>query len=470
MGSVYLASDTRLPRQWALKEMTDNFTDEAQRAEAEASFQAEAQILAGLNHPNLPRVVDFFREDGRHFLVMDFINGTTLEKRLSQGPLSLAEGLAIGIQISQVLDYLHGQPQPVIFRDLKPGNIILTPDQRPMLVDFGIARIFRQGAGKDTRALGTPGYAAPEQYGRGQSDARTDIYALGATLHHALSGHDPAENPFQFAPLSEFRADLPADLDRVLQRALSLKAEDRFHGAIDFCQALQAVERELSRSGALPKSSKTSELVAAEAPPPTPVVAATPAPAPTVAIPNPTTQGLPVPGFDPPSVSLGKVEWGRQLRTAVVLRGNYKGKLSSDCKWLKVQPAQVNGENVSISLYADARYLDEGGCVAGVIHFKGQPAVAPLRVEVEVRPRRTPVWCWPAAIFLFFFSLVPLAGLITTPLMFGTSWSASRQSQRGLSFLAWTSAFFSLAWVSMVALVVGVLHLDWKALLQHFGF
>ena len=456
MGSVYLANDTRLPRQWALKELTQNGSDPAEQAAAQEAFMAEAQILAGLTHPNLPRVVDFFQEDGRHFLVMDFIAGTTLEQRLQKSPLSVSETLKLGIQISQVLEYLHAQPQPVIFRDLKPANIILDEEQRPMLVDFGIARVFRQGAGSDTRALGTPGYAAPEQYGRGQSDHRTDLYALGATLHHCLSGKDPGDNPFHFASLQEVRSDVPADLDRVILRLVSLKAEDRFQSAQDVHQALDGVQRELGRSGALPRSSKTSELDEAAAPPPSAPLAA-------------ASGALAASGFQPGMVSLGRVDWGGQLRTSVVLAGQVKGRLSSDCKWLKIQPAKVNGENVQLSVYADTRQLDEGGCVAGMISLTGTPQIPPLRIEVEVLPRKTPAWCWPGAIFLFFWSMLPLVGLATTPFMFFTAWSAPRRSRGGLSFLAWTSTFFSLAWISAIGVLVGLLHIDWKAWLHSLG-
>ncbi|MBT9588014.1 serine/threonine protein kinase [bacterium] len=435
MGSVYLANDTRLPRQWALKELTQNSADPAELAEGQAAFMAEAQILAGLTHPNLPRVVDFFQEDGRHFLVMDFIAGTTLEQRLEKSPLSVSEALKLGIQIAQVLEYLHSQPQPVIFRDLKPANIILDNDNKPMLVDFGIARVFRHGAGSDTRALGTPGYAAPEQYGRGQSDHRTDLYALGATLHHCLSGKDPGLNPFHFEAIPH----VPADLNRVLLRAVSLKAEDRFQSAQDVRQALEGV----ARSGALPRSSKTSELTEAALPPES--------------------------GFQPPLVALGKVDWGGQLRTSLVLQGKVKGRLSSDSKWLKVAPTKVSGENVQLSIYADTRQLDEGGRVAGIISLQGTPQLAPLRVEVEVLPRKTPAWCWPSAIFLFLWSMFPLIGVATTPFLFATAWSAPRRTRGALSFLAWTSAFLSLAWVSAIGVLVGLLHVDWKAWLHSVG-
>lgn len=448
MGSVYLATDTRLPRQWALKELIQNTQDEAERVQAEQSFVAEAQILSGLNHPSLPRVVDFFQESGRHYLVMDYVEGTTLEHMLEKGPLSVGETIRLGVQMCEALEYLHGQAQPVIFRDLKPANIILTSSGKPMLVDFGIARVFRHGAGSDTRALGTPGYAAPEQYGRGQSDHRTDLYALGATLHHCLSGADPGESPFQFAELK----NVPDELSRLILRGVSLKPEDRFQSAQDFRQALEGVER---RSGALPKSSKTSELSPEAAP--IPVVV-------------PVTSGpLPTEGFNPGTLSLGRLDWGGQARASLVLQGKVKGKLRSDSKWLKVTPSKVNGENVALAVYADTRVLDEGGRVAGLVHLDGKQQMPPLRVELEVLPRKVPAWAYPASVFLILWSVLPFVGLITTPLMFATAWSAPRRKRGGLSFMAWVSAFFTLSWATVGVGIVGVLHLDWKAFLHGLG-
>lgn len=455
MGSVYLARDTRLPRHWALKEMADSFESPEERDLAEQSFVAEAQILAGLNHPNLPRVVDFFQEQGRHYLVMDFIAGTTLEKKLGSGPLPVAETLKLGIEIAHVLEYLHGQPQPVIFRDLKPANIILTAEGKPVLVDFGIARVFRQGNQKDTRALGTPGYAAPEQYGRGQSDHRTDLYALGATLHHCLSGQDPGDKPFQFGPFGEFRGDVPDALERIILRAVQLKPEDRFQSAGDLGQALEGVQRDLSRSGVLPRSSKTSELSASAAPAP----AVSPA-APPVGFGQ----------FQPSTVQLGKVDWGGRLRTEVVLQGEAKGKLISDSPWLKPVPNKVSGRDTPVTLYVDTRRLPEGGKVAGLIRVQakgGQPA--PLRVELEILPRPLPAWCWPISIVLFLTSMLPAVGVVLVPGMFAVAWSAPRRHRGGLSFLAWTSTVISLCWAAVIGLGVGLLNLDWKAWLHHLG-
>ena len=134
---------------------------------------------------------------------MDFIEGQTLEDYLAKAPgekLPLQEVLEIGIQLCKVLDYLHTRQPPIIFRDLKPANVMRAPDGHLYLIDFGIARLFKPGKKKDTIALGSPGYAAPEQHGRGQTTERADIYSLGATLHQLLSGRDPSEKPFQFPP------------------------------------------------------------------------------------------------------------------------------------------------------------------------------------------------------------------------------------------------------------------------------
>jgi len=172
--------------------------------DATSTFKREVQLLSQLHHPNLPGIYDHFTTPEHWYLVMDFIEGKTLEQYQEQAPagrLPLSEVLDIGIQLCTVLEYLHSQQPPVIFRDLKPSNIMRTPRGHLYLIDFGIARHFKPGQAKDTVALGSPGYAAPEQYGRAQTTPRSDIYSLGALLHHLLTTRDPAEAPFQFTPL-----------------------------------------------------------------------------------------------------------------------------------------------------------------------------------------------------------------------------------------------------------------------------
>ncbi len=204
-GAVYRAMDIQFGnRLVAIKEMSQSNLSSQELVEATASFKREALLLAGLTHPNLPRIYEQFMDMGRWYLVMDFIEGETLEDFLEKQPgkkLSVEKTLEIGLQICNVLEYLHNRQPPIIFRDLKPANIMLTASGHIYLIDFGIARHFKPGQAKDTAALGSTGYAAPEQYGKSQTTQRADIYALGATLHQLLSGDDPSESPFRFAPL-----------------------------------------------------------------------------------------------------------------------------------------------------------------------------------------------------------------------------------------------------------------------------
>ncbi len=204
-GAVYEAHDSELGnRRVAIKEMSQRGLSPEELQEALEAFRREALLLAQLVHPNLPRIYEQFSEGGHWYLVMDFIEGETLEARLSAAPggrLPVEEGLRLGLQLCEVLEYLHSQQPPIIFRDLKPANIMLTPAGHAYLIDFGIARHFKPGQAKDTVAFGSAGYAAPEQYGKAQTTPQADMYSLGATLHQMLSGTDPSDAPFVFAPL-----------------------------------------------------------------------------------------------------------------------------------------------------------------------------------------------------------------------------------------------------------------------------
>ena len=433
MGAVYLANDTRLPRQWAIKEMGENFEDEEQRKLAEESLNAEAAILSSLTHANLPRIVDFFPSQGRHYLVMDYIEGESLDQILRRGPLPLDKALDLGRQLATVLAYLHSQAKPVIFRDLKPGNIMMTPDGHAKLIDFGIARHLRPGASTDTRALGTPGYAAPEQYGRGQSDARTDIYALGATLHHALSGRNPSDAPFQFPPLRELRPEIPPALEKIVQRAVSLKPEDRFQGASDFLEALENLKQDPETYQHLPASLKTSVL-----PPP------------------------PSEGFQPASIFLGKLDHGQQGKAQVILYGDIHGKIKSSARWLKPQQNRVKAKSPVLDFVVDTSRLPEGGRHSAEIRLHGKPEVAALRVEVEVGPRRLPNWTYPVAFLLCAASFVPLLGLVPSVFLLLMLMGAPRDQRNGLRVMFWLAALVSAFWVGFTAVAVGIYHHgDW---------
>jgi serine/threonine protein kinase len=204
-GDVYKALDSQFAdRLVAVKEMSQDGLSLREIHEASEAFKHEAFLLATLTHPGLPSIYDYFTENDRWYLVMSFIEGETLESYLNRskhGRLPVNKVLYIGVQLAAVLSYLHSRRSPIIFRDLKPSNIMRTYDGQIYLVDFGIARHFKPGQAKDTIALGSPGYAAPEQYGRSQTTPQTDVYSLGVILHQMLSGFDPSEQPFNLPTL-----------------------------------------------------------------------------------------------------------------------------------------------------------------------------------------------------------------------------------------------------------------------------
>lgn len=206
MGAVYKAEDTQFgDRPVAIKEMRQSSLSPQELEIATEQFKVEANMLARLQHPSLPRIYAHFLEGNRWYLVMDFIDGETLDERLRRTPgrkLAPPEVLDVGIQLCRVLDYLHKRHLPVVFRDLKPSNVMLTPERHLYLIDFGIARIFKPGQAKDTKAYGSIGYSAPEQFDREQTTAQADIYSLGITLHEMLSGNIPSLTPFHLPRLS----------------------------------------------------------------------------------------------------------------------------------------------------------------------------------------------------------------------------------------------------------------------------
>jgi serine/threonine protein kinase len=245
MGVVYLAEDNRLAsRRCAIKEMSPAQLAPQDRAWAIPAFQREAQILARLSHPGLTAVTDFFPEGGNWYLVMDYVEGETLKDRLARAPggrMPLDEALNITRQLCNVLGYLHGQSPPVVFRDLKPGNVMITRRGELKLIDFGIARFFKRGQSQDTVNLGTPGYAAPEQYGgRGQSDPRADVYSLGALLLQMATGYDPAaaDTPFPLPAPGDLMRGLPAHVEEVISCATRVQPALRYPSVEEMRQAL----------------------------------------------------------------------------------------------------------------------------------------------------------------------------------------------------------------------------------------
>ena len=182
MSTVYLAMDQHLNKQWAVKEIRLRADDRESRVIIQ-SLIAEANLMKKLDHPALPRIVDIIDSRDTIYVIMDYIEGEPLSRILErEGPQPEEDVLEWARQLCDVLSYLHTRKPPVIYRDMKPGNIMIRPDGNIRLIDFGIAREYKEGKTSDTVALGTKGYAAPEQFGgQGQTDARTDIYSLGVT-------------------------------------------------------------------------------------------------------------------------------------------------------------------------------------------------------------------------------------------------------------------------------------------------
>ncbi|HUS17455.1 MAG TPA: protein kinase [Chloroflexia bacterium] len=251
MGAVYLAEDTRTPgSQIAVKEMRTESevagtapTAEAQeeRRQAIDSFEREADILKHLSHPNMPTFSDSFEEGGRPYLVMEFVPGDSLEKKLEKldgKPMGEREVLYYGIQTARILRYLHSQNPPIIFRDVKPANVMIMPNYQVKLIDFGIARKYKAGQRKDTVSMGTAAYAPFEQFGKGQTDGRSDIYSLAATLYHLLTGRPPtpATTP---TGLRDLNPAISPETEKLIVRAMDRDMAKRPQSARELEQELR---------------------------------------------------------------------------------------------------------------------------------------------------------------------------------------------------------------------------------------
>ncbi len=291
-GAVYEGIDDS-GQIFAIKEMLDKFTDPKERTEAIDRFNAEAELLQGLNHPRIPRIYSHFTDEGRHYLTMDFIRGKDLEEIVEErGILPETLTLEYADQICDVLIYLHGKG--LIYRDMKPSNVMIEDASGAVkLVDFGITKLFKPTE-RGTQ-IGTPGYAPPEQY-QGLATPASDIYALGATLHHMLTGRDPTEQmPFDFPPAHTINSSVSKRTSEALQKALQKVPQDRFATMNDFWNALRP---ERSRKPAQVRVAQPTvtlpQPVAAQVgstPPPVaakPTPAPAPAPAPTRPAPPPT--------------------------------------------------------------------------------------------------------------------------------------------------------------------------------------
>lgn len=235
MSVVYLAVNEKVNKHWAIKEVkkegVENFGTVHQR------LLTEADILKRLHHPNLPDIVDIIENEETFLLVMDYIEGRQLESIVQEyGPQNEETVVNWGKQLCDVLSYLHSQNPPIIYRDMKPANVMVQKDGKVVLIDFGTAREFKESQAEDTLCLGTCGYAAPEQYeGQGQSDIRTDIYCLGVTLYYLLTGHNPICKPYEIYPIRYWNTNLSSGLEMIILKCTRKNPSKRYQS----CEELQ---------------------------------------------------------------------------------------------------------------------------------------------------------------------------------------------------------------------------------------
>lgn len=238
MSVVYLAMNERANKQWAIKEVRK---DGMQSFEVvKQNLVAETDLLKKLNHPHLPSIIDVIDCDDTFLIVMDYIEGNPLSKALeTSGAQNQDDVIEWAKQLCDVLGYLHSRKPPIIYRDMKPSNVMLKPDGNVMLIDFGTAREFKYSSVADTTCLGTQGYAAPEQFGgHGQTDARTDIYCLGATMYHLVTGHNPATPPYEMYPIRQWNPMLSSGLEEIILKCTQRNPEDRYQSCAELLYAL----------------------------------------------------------------------------------------------------------------------------------------------------------------------------------------------------------------------------------------
>lgn len=233
MSVVYLAMNERANKQWAVKEVRKDGVQDF--AFVRQGLIVEMEMLKRLRHPYLPTIIDVIDLDDSFLIVMDYIEGIPFRKALaSYGALPQADVIEWAKQLCEVLGYLHSRPLPIIYRDLKPDNIMLKPDGSIVLIDFGIAREYKPYALQDTSALGTQGYAAPEQFGgQGQTDARTDVYGLGTTLYHLVTGHNPAEPPYEMFPIRHWNPALSQGLEKIIWKCTQKNPDERYQSCAE---------------------------------------------------------------------------------------------------------------------------------------------------------------------------------------------------------------------------------------------
>lgn len=469
MGAVYLAEDQRLPTKWAVKEMKKEGLTEEERAEGVELFKSEARILSELRHRNLPRIVDFFEQDAQLYLVMDYVEGITLEQLLSEnGPLPTQKALEMCLQIADVLDYLHSRKDPIVFRDFKPGNVMVTEQNEVKLVDFGIARVFKQDASADTKALGTPGYAAPEQYGRGQSGPRTDLYAFGATMHHALTGRDPTDEPFQFPPLTDYRQDLPQEFVGILEACLALKTHERPESAFAVKKVLEPLLG-ITGSAALTTGRRTtSELGQSPAPEAPLTEGGAPTPAPTVPAVAPASPPALNMSFSPKALKVKELAHGDKATLRLKVKSDRAVDLVCDSSYVTIFPSQVSPGVTTCTVTLDSSQMEKGTLFKEAIEAADNDEFSvPIEAQI-IEPkasasRSLSMW------LLMLCALVPVlnygATLVGAIVIFSTP-----KPKRPSIKIPWRlNLLFSSCWTAFFgAVAFGLSKLDWTGITTQF--
>ncbi|HLZ25098.1 MAG TPA: serine/threonine-protein kinase [Ktedonobacterales bacterium] len=382
-SAVYLARDTfesNAPR--AIKEMSESNLGPAEREKAINDFIREASMLARLSHPALATVYSTFVDGQKHYLVMEFVEGHNLEDELVElnRPLEWERVVVWGIALCGVLDYLHGQTPAIIYRDLKPANVMLTPSGTIKLVDFGIARWLHPNRARDTAQLGTDGYAPLEQYS-GRSEPRSDLYALGASLYHLLTGRVPEAAPSRIGgqaliPIRGINPRVPEAVEQLVERALALQPRDRFQDAAAMRDALTLVHQ--------PGAARTSR--------------ATMIPAPRSGRIGPATAG-PAAGASPQVARARLHVWPLRLDagyldandTALMVldianrgAGELLGKVECSTRCLRAEPERLNGSVSVLQVSIDTTGLLPGPYSCHIaVHTNGGSQIIPVRFVVR---------------------------------------------------------------------------------------
>ena len=238
MSRVFLAVDLHLNKQWAIKEIKKTANTKNNEI-IENSLVAEANLMKDLDYPALPRIVDILDDGQTLCVVMDYVEGESLDKILKQyGKQSEEDVINWAIQLCGTLDYLHSHN--IIYRDMKPANIMVNSEGNVKVIDFGIAREYKEGGTSDTVIMGTPGYAPPEQYDRNQqTDARSDIFALGMTMHHLVTGIDPRSPDYRYQPVRKIDPTLSEGIEAIIDKCVKSHPEDRYQNCVEMIYDLQ---------------------------------------------------------------------------------------------------------------------------------------------------------------------------------------------------------------------------------------